>query len=67
MLRWTREPTADQVDKIDTVLGEAYRSIRTRLNAQRALLEHVATALERQQELSGHELRRLAESLGSNA
>lgn len=64
MLRWTREPTADQLDKIDTVLGEAYRSIRTRLNARRALLEHVATTLERQQELNGHELRRLAESLG---
>lgn len=65
MLRWTSEPTDDQLEKVDAVLGEAYRSIRTRLNARRALLENVVAALERQQELSGHELRRLAESFGS--
>jgi cell division protease FtsH len=57
-------PTAAQEDKIDDVIGEAYRSIRTRLQACRPLLDHVTAALEDKQELSGNELRRLAESSG---
>jgi AAA+ superfamily predicted ATPase len=64
LLRWTTEPTAEQEDKIDDVIGEAYRSIRTRLQACRPLLDRVAAALEEKQELSGNELRRLAESVG---
>jgi ATP-dependent Zn protease len=64
LLRWTTEPTPEQEDKIDDVIGEAYRNIRTRLQACRPLLDRVAAALEEKQELSGNELRRLAESVG---
>jgi ATP-dependent Zn protease len=67
LLRWTTEPTPEQEDKIDDVIGEAYRSIRTRLQACRSLLDHVAAALEDKQELSGNELRLLAESVGPAA
>ncbi|MDT5366837.1 MAG: cell division protease FtsH [Mycobacterium sp.] len=62
-LLWTTQPTADQDDKIDDVIGEAYRSIRTRLQACRPLLDRVTAALEEKQELSGSELRLLAESI----
>lgn len=67
LLRWTTEPTAAQEDKIDDVLGEAYRSIRTGLQACRPLLDRVTAALEEKQELSGNELRRLAESIDPTA
>jgi ATP-dependent Zn protease len=67
LLRWTTEPTAEQDEKIDEVIGEAYRSIRTSLQAHRQLLDRVTAALEEKQELSGNELRRIAESVGSAA
>jgi hypothetical protein len=66
-LRWTTQPTPAQDEKIEDVMQGAYRSIRIRLQACRPLLEHVAAALEDKQELSGDELRRLAESLGPAA
>jgi ATP-dependent Zn protease len=64
LLRWTTEPTAEQEDKIDDVIGEAYRSIRISLQRCRPLLDRVAAALEEKQELSGNELRLLADSVG---
>jgi ATP-dependent Zn protease len=64
LLRWTTTPTAEQNDKIDDVIGEAYRSIRTRLQDRRPLLDRVSAALEQKQELNGNELRQLAESTG---
>ena len=65
LLRWTAQPNHGQEDKIDELLGEAYRSIRGRLQGRRALLDHIAAALVEKQELSGNELRRLAESMPS--
>lgn len=65
LLRWTTEPTGDQLAKIDAVMTEAYRSIRTRLQTQRPLLDRVAAALQQRQELSGRELRELATSTDS--
>jgi cell division protease FtsH len=64
LLRWTIQPTAEQDNKIDDVLNAAYRSIRSRLQTCRALLDRVTAALEEKQELSGKELRRLAQSIG---
>lgn len=64
LLRWSAQPTFGQEEKIDELLREAYRSIRGRLLERRALLDHIAAALEEKQELSGNELRRLAESFG---
>jgi len=66
-LRWTIQPTAEQDKKIDEVIKAAYRSIRTRLQACRALLDRVTAALEEKQELSGKELRRLAHAIESAA
>jgi ATP-dependent Zn protease len=67
LLRWTTQPTAAQEDTIDDVIGEAYRGVRTSLQACRPLLDRVTAALEEKQELSGNELRRLAESVGHAA
>ena len=64
LLRWTTQPAAGQEDTIDDVIGEAYRTIRTSLQASRPLLDRITAALEEKQELSGNELRRLAESVG---
>jgi ATP-dependent Zn protease len=64
LLRWTTQPSAGQDDTIDDLMREAYRTIRTRLQACRPLLDHITAALEDKQELSGNELRRLAESIG---
>ena len=66
-LRWTIHPTAEQDEKIDEVISAAYRSIRSRLQTCRALLDSVVAALEEKQELSGKELRRLATSNGAEA
>jgi ATP-dependent Zn protease len=63
-LRWTTAPTASQEHKIDELLREAYRKIRSRLQESRRLLDRVAAALEEKQELSGDELRGLVESAG---
>jgi len=63
-LRWTPQPTHVQDETIEDVLQATYRSIRTRLQANRALLDRVAAALEEKQELSGNELRELAKSTG---
>ena len=67
LLRWTAQPAAGQEDTIDDVIGEAYRTIRTSLQASRPLLDRITAALEEKQELSGNELRRLAESVGPTA
>ena len=67
MLRWTAQPTAEQSDEVDDILNAAYRNIRAKLQAQRTLLEDVAASLEQHQELSGHQLRKLTESLGRPA
>jgi SpoVK/Ycf46/Vps4 family AAA+-type ATPase len=64
LLRWTAQPNFGQEDKLDELLREAYRSIRGRLQERRALLDHITAALEEKQELSGNELRRLAQSFG---
>jgi hypothetical protein len=64
LLRWTTQPSAGQDDTIDDLMREAYRTIRTRLQACRPLLDHITAALEDKQELSGNELRRLAGSIG---
>jgi hypothetical protein len=64
-VRWTMQPTAEQDKQIDEVINAACRSIRSRLQACRALLDSVSAALEEKQELSGKELRRLAKSIGS--
>jgi hypothetical protein len=66
-LRWTIQPTAEQDKKMDDVINAAYRSIRSRLQTCRALLDRVTAALEEKQELSGNELRRLAKSIGAAA
>jgi ATP-dependent Zn protease len=63
-LRWTIQPTAEQDKKIDEVINTAYRSVRSRLQAHRTLVDRVTAALEEKQELSGKELRRLAKSVG---
>jgi len=62
-LRWTTEPTPSQEDKIDDVILGAYQSILSRLQAYRPLLDRVVAALEEKQELTGNELRRLANSI----
>jgi ATP-dependent Zn protease len=63
LLRWTAQATLGQDDKIDELLRGAYQSVRGRLQACRPLLDRIAAALEDKQELSGNELRRLAESI----
>lgn len=65
LLRWTIQPTAEQDEKIDDVINAAYRSIRGRLQGCRSLLDRVTAALEEKQELSGNELRLLADSVDS--
>ncbi|MCW2649860.1 MAG: hypothetical protein JWR32_836 [Mycobacterium sp.] len=50
--------------RINELRRDTYRSARASLQANRALLDHVAAALQDKQELSGKELRRLAEPLG---
>lgn len=64
LLRWTTQPTADQDEKIDQVLRDAYRNTRSRLQACRALLEQVAKTLQDKQEVSGKELRELLQEIG---
>jgi ATP-dependent Zn protease len=63
-LRWTAEPSVEQDARINELLRDTHRDARARLQANRALLNHIAAALQDKQELSGKELRRLAESLG---
>jgi ATP-dependent Zn protease len=62
-LRWTTEPTSSQESRIDEILHGSYARVRQRLQTCRPLLDNVVTALEDKQELSGSELRRLAESV----
>jgi ATP-dependent Zn protease len=61
-LHWTASPTLDQERQIDDLLRKSYSSIVARLEAHRDLLDRVADALIRKQELSGNELRQLADT-----
>ncbi|MDT7764677.1 MAG: cell division protease FtsH [Mycobacterium sp.] len=63
-LRWTAAPSLEQDARINELLRDTYRNARARLQGNRALLDHIAAALQDKQELSGKEMRRLAESLG---
>ncbi len=66
MLRWTAQPTPDQDDKIDELLSEPTAAFGGRLQARRALLDHITAALQDKQELDGNELHQLAESIGND-
>ncbi len=61
-LQWTQSPTVDQQRQIDELLRRSYSGVLARLETHRQLLDRVAEALERKQELSKKELRALAVS-----
>ena len=60
-LLWTTKPTAAQEQQIEGLLRNGYRNILTRLRDNQDLFDRVVAALMERQELSGNELRQLAE------
>jgi ATP-dependent Zn protease len=58
-LRWSSDPSPDQEREIDELLAKSHDAIVAHLNEHRALLDRVADALVRKQEMSGDELRAL--------
>ncbi len=62
-LQWTETPSAAQDQQIEGLLRKSYSAIVARLQSNRSLLDRVADALVAKQELSGADLRHLAESV----
>ena len=58
-LHWTTAPTTEQTAQVTELLNKAYNSILARLELQRDSLLRIADVLEKRQELTGDDLRRL--------
>lgn len=56
---WRDKPTSEDLAEIEELVAEAYEGAKNLIEAHRTVVEAVAEALVRRQEMSGEELRRL--------